>query len=103
MKKDRWLKRKERENRMKNEETKLIQSIQGKPCHAHDNVEPPLLCAGILEGPHTIALSVPERTRCGVHAALSCVGDGAVGGGLLVDEALLDNGAIYGEAVRRRR
>jgi hypothetical protein len=73
-----------------------------KPCHAHDHVQPLGIGAGVLERPHSIAVNVPERPRSGVHAALPSVGGGAVCSSRLVDQALLHNGAVHGEAVWRR-
>lgn len=70
-----------------------------KPSHAHDDVQPPLLPAGVLERPHAVAVDVPEGARGRVHPALADVGDGSVA--LLVEDALLHDGAVDGEAVGR--
>lgn len=79
----------------------LLPSIQSKPRHTHNDIQTPLVRLGVLEGPHAVALDVPERTRRRVHAALADVGGGAVRRGGLVDQALLDDGAVDGEAVGR--
>lgn len=71
----------------------------GKPRHANNNIQPPLLTSGVLERPHAVAVHVPECARGGVHPALSGVALRALGCGALVDHALLHDCAVYGEAV----
>jgi hypothetical protein len=71
----------------------------GKPRHANNDIQPPLLTSGVLERPHAVAVHVPECARGGVHAALSGIALCALGCGALVDHALLHDCAVYGEAV----
>lgn len=75
--------------------------IHGEPGNTDNNVQTPLLSAGVLERPHAVAVHVPESARGRVHPSLADL-FGASGGGL-VDDALLDNGAVDGESVGRRR
>lgn len=74
---------------------------QSKPCHTDDDVEAPLFSPGVLECPHSITIDVPEGARGGVHTTLAGVGDSTVRRGGLIDQALLNDGAVDGEAVWR--
>jgi hypothetical protein len=71
----------------------------GEPSNADNNVQTPLFSSGVLERPHAVPVHVPEGARCRVHASLADF-LGASGGGF-VDDALLDNGAVYRESVGR--
>lgn len=68
-----------------------------KPSHANNDVQPPYFAAGVFERPHTIAIHIPVSAGSRVHTALADFA-GTTGGGF-VDDALLDDGAVYGEAV----
>lgn len=68
-----------------------------KPGHANNDIQPPLLTTGVFERPHTVPVHIPVRAGSRVHAALADF-SGAAGSGF-VDYALLDDGAVYGEAV----
>jgi len=70
-----------------------------KPSHTDHNVEAPFLSTGVLEGPHTITVDVPESSRRGVHPALASIVLCTLGGSRLVDNALLNDGAVHSEAV----
>lgn len=69
-----------------------------KPSHANNDIQTPLLAAGVFERPHTVAIHIPVSTGSRVHTALADFA-GAAGSGF-VDDTLLDDGAVYGEAVR---
>lgn len=74
----------------------ISNSVHRKPSHTHDDIQPPLLPAGVLERPHAVAVDVPEGARGRVHPALADVD--AV---FPVDDALLHDRAVDGEAVGR--
>lgn len=73
-----------------------------KPSHTDHNIETPFLSTGVLEGPHTITVDVPESSRRGVHSTLTSVVLCALSGSGLVNHALLHDGAVHGEAVGSR-
>lgn len=68
-----------------------------EPSDADNDVEASLLTTGVFECPHAVAVDVPVSARSRVHTALADLA--GVSGGGFVDNALLDNGAVYGESV----
>lgn len=78
-------------------------SAHREPGDADDDVEPPLLGAGVLERPHAVAVDVPEGARGRVHAALAHITSIVACHCGLVDDALLHDRAVDGEPVRGRR
>ena len=68
-----------------------------KPSHANNNVQPSYFATGVFERPHTIAIHIPVSAGSRVHTALADFA-GTAGRGF-VNDALLDDGAVYGEAV----
>ena len=89
-------------NKRKKEEKKetKTRSTHSKPRHTNHNVQPLLLGPGVLERPHAIAVDIPKGASSGMQPALASVTGAAVRRGSLVDEALLDDGAVDGKAVR---
>jgi len=79
-----------------------VHLVHSKPSDANDNVQPPFLSSGVLERPHTVTVDVPEGTGGRVHPAFASIGLCAVGGGGLINQSLLHDGAIHGETVRSR-
>lgn len=79
-----------------------INLTNSKPSHTNHNIQTPLLSPGILKRPHSIPVDIPERTGGRVHPTLSGVAVLAVRGGGLVDDTLLHDGAVHGEAVGGR-
>lgn len=78
---------------------KYKQSTHSKPRHTNHNIQPFFLSPGILERPHAIALDIPKSASGRMQPALAGITGIAVRGGGLVDKALLDDGAVDGEAV----
>lgn len=70
-----------------------------KPSHADNNIQAPLLTTWVFKSPHAVPVHIPVRARRRVHTALADFA-GTAGSGF-VDDALLDNGAVYREAVGR--
>ena len=78
------------------------QLTQRKPRNTNNNIQPLLISPGILKRPHAIPLDIPKRGRSRMHPALPGIAHLAVGGGRLVDQTLLHDGAVDGESERRR-
>lgn len=68
-----------------------------KPGHTDNDIQPPLLATGVFERPHTVPIHIPVSAGSRVHTALADFA-GTAGSGF-VDDALLHDGAVYGEAV----
>lgn len=94
--------KKEIQTKKKNPQISRAKSTHSKPSHTNHNIQTLLLTTGILKRPHPIAVNIPERPGRGMQPTLARIPSLPIGGGGLVDETLLHDGAVHGEAVGGR-
>lgn len=93
---------KKKKSNQKNPKYQEQKSTHSKPSHTNNNIQTLLLTTGILKRPHPIPVNIPERPGRGMQPTLARIPGLPVGGGGLVDETLLHDGAVHSEAVGGR-